>query len=78
MVGTHSTMGNCNEIYPWKLTLHSNVMCMWMYYKNSTLVLDIIGHVENSNFIVENTSVFYVFKTFTSRPNLDVKKRRIF
>ena len=79
-------------------------------YKNSTWCWNVIGHVENSNinventsffdventsffdventsfldventsfFDVENTSVFYVFQTFTSRPNLDVEKRRIF
>ena len=31
MVGTNFTMGS-NEIYSWKLTLHSNFICMWMYY----------------------------------------------
>ena len=63
-------------------------------YKNSSWCWNVIGHVENSNLNVENKSfldvkntllldventlVFYVFQTFTSRPNLDVEKRRIF
>ena len=52
--------------------------------KICTWCCNVNGHVENSNFNVENTSfldientlVLYVFQTFTSRPNLDVEKRR--
>ena len=56
-------------------------------YKNSTWCWNVIGHVNNSNFNVENTSfldventsVFYVFQTFTSRLILILKlKNKVF
>ena len=75
------------QILQWvvmKLTFHV-YMDVNSDYENSTWCWNVIGHVENSNFNVENTlfldventSVFYVFQIFTSIPNLDVKKPKL-